>query len=173
MPFLTPPFGIADRVDAVFLYIFVLCVAFLIWLALSRWGAIKLGAPEDEPEFSNYTWAAMIFCAGMGIAIVYWAFIEPVYYMNTSILHVDPESQKGMIGELAGMYGQFHWGITPWALYTLPAIPVAYAIHVKRVPALRMSTASTSSMPINIWPVLRGWMLNATESADTECALLR
>jgi BCCT family betaine/carnitine transporter len=54
---------------------------------------------------------------------------------------VDPESQKGMIGELAGMYGQFHWGITPWALYTLPAIPIGYAIHVKRVPALRLSTA--------------------------------
>lgn len=59
------------------------CVVFLIWLGLSRWGAIKLGGPEDEPEFSTYTWAAMIFCAGIGIAIVYWAFIEPVYYMNT------------------------------------------------------------------------------------------
>ena len=119
----------------------VFSVGFLIWLALSRWGAIKLGTPEDEPEFSNYTWAAMFFCAGIGIAIVYWAFIEPVYYMNTSILHVDPESHKGMIGELAGMYGQFHWGITPWAIYTLPAIPIAYAIHVKRIPALRLSTA--------------------------------
>lgn len=39
------------------------------------------------------------------------------------------------------MYGQFHWGITPWAVYALPAIPIAYAIHVKRVPALRLSAA--------------------------------
>lgn len=117
------------------------CVGFMIWLGLSPWGAIKLGAPEDEPEFSNYTWAAMMFCAGIGIAIVYWAFLEPVYYMNASILHVDPSSQKGLIGELAGMYGQFHWGITPWAIYALPAIPIAYAIHVKRIPALRLSTA--------------------------------
>ena len=129
--------------DFKWLYLFfgLFCVGFLIWLALSRWGAIQLGMPEDEPEFSNYTWAAMIFCAGMGIGIVYWAFIEPVYYMNTSILHVDPESQKGMIGELAGMYSQFHWGITPWAIYALPAIPIAYAIHVKRIPALRLSAA--------------------------------
>jgi len=117
------------------------CVVFLLWLGLSRWGAIKLGGPEDEPEFSTYTWAAMIFCAGIGIAIVYWAFIEPVYYMNTSILHVDPNTQKGMIGELAGMYGQFHWGITPWAIYALPTFPIAYAIHVKKIPALRLSTA--------------------------------
>ncbi|MFZ0614384.1 MAG: BCCT family transporter [Desulfobacterales bacterium] len=117
------------------------CVAFLIWLGFSRWGSIKLGTPEDEPEFSTYTWAAMIFCAGIGIAIVYWAFIEPVYYMNASILHIDPNSQKGMIGELAGMYGQFHWGITPWAIYALPTFPIAYAIHVKKIPALRLSAA--------------------------------
>jgi BCCT family betaine/carnitine transporter len=117
------------------------CVGFLIWLALSPWGAIKLGALEDQPEFSTYTWAAMIFCAGMGIAIVYWAFIEPTYYMNTSILHVDPDSQKGLIGELAGMYGMFHWGVTPWAIYALPSLPIAYAIHVKKIPALRLSTA--------------------------------
>lgn len=117
------------------------CVVFLIWLGLSRYGNIKLGAPEDEPEFSTYAWAAMIFCAGIGIAIVYWAFIEPVYYVNSSILHIDPAEQKGMIGELAGMYGQFHWGITPWAIYALPTIPIAYAIHVKRIPALRLSMA--------------------------------
>ena len=117
------------------------CVIFLIWLAFSRWGDIKLGSPDDKPEFSTYAWAAMIFCAGIGIAIVYWAFIEPVYYLNTSILHTDLETQKGLVGELAGMYGQFHWGITPWAIYALPTLPIAYAIHVKKIPALRLSTA--------------------------------
>lgn len=124
-----------------FLLFGLFCVIFLVWLGMSRWGQIKLGGPDDEPEFSTYTWAAMIFCAGIGIAIVYWAFIEPVYYMNTSILHTDLNVQKGLVGELAGMYGQFHWGITPWAIYALPTIPIAYAIHVKRIPALRLSTA--------------------------------
>ncbi|QTA83368.1 Transporter, BCCT family [Desulfonema limicola] len=124
-----------------FLLFGLFCVLFLIWLGMSKWGDIKLGDPEDEPEFSTYAWAAMIFCAGIGIAIVYWAFIEPVYYLNTSILHVDPAAQKGMIGELAGMYGQFHWGITPWAIYALPTFPIAYAIHVKKIPALRLSAA--------------------------------
>lgn len=124
-----------------FLVFGLFCVLFLIWLAFSRWGDIKLGRPDDEPEFSTYAWAAMIFCAGIGIAIVYWAFIEPVYYLNSSILHTDLESQKGLVGELAGMYGQFHWGITPWAIYALPTLPIAYAIHVKKIPALRLSTA--------------------------------
>ncbi|MBI9090463.1 MAG: BCCT family transporter [Desulfobacterium sp.] len=124
-----------------FLIFGLFCVVFLIWLAFSKWGNIKLGGPEDEPEFSTYAWASMIFCAGIGIAIVYWAFIEPVYYLNTSMLHVNPETQKGLLGELAGMYGQFHWGITPWAIYALPTFPIAYAIHVKKIPALRLSAA--------------------------------
>jgi BCCT family betaine/carnitine transporter len=124
-----------------FLIFGLFCVLFLIWLAFSRWGDIKLGRPDDEPEFSTYAWTAMIFCAGIGIAIVYWAFIEPVYYLNSSILHTDLDSQKGLVGELAGMYGQFHWGITPWAIYALPTVPIAYAVHVKKIPALRMSTA--------------------------------
>ena len=124
-----------------FLLFGLFCVLFLIWLASSKWGDIKLGNPEDKPEFSTYAWASMIFCAGIGIAIVYWAFIEPVYYLNSSILHVDPTTQKGLLGELAGMYGQFHWGITPWAIYALPTFPIAYAIHVKKIPALRLSAA--------------------------------
>jgi len=124
-----------------FLLFGLFCVLFLVWLACSRWGDIKLGEPGDEPEFSTYAWAAMIFCAGIGIAIVYWAFIEPVYYLNTSILHTNLATQKGLVGELAGMYGQFHWGITPWAIYALPTLPIAYAIHVKKIHALRLSTA--------------------------------
>lgn len=115
------------------------CVVFLVWLAASRWGNIKLGQPDDKPEFSTYSWAAMIFCAGIGIAIVYWAFIEPVYYMGGPPLGI--EAGSFLSAEWAGMLGQFHWGITPWAIYTIPTIPIAYAIHVKRASTLRLSTA--------------------------------
>ncbi|QUH24944.1 BCCT family transporter [Serpentinicella alkaliphila] len=122
-----------------FLLFGLFSVLFLVWLGSSRWGRIKLGAPEDKPEFSDYTWAAMVFCAGIGIAIVYWAFIEPVYYMGGPPLGV--EAGSIMAAEWAGVLGQFHWGITPWAIYALPTIPIAYAIHVKRASTLRLSTA--------------------------------
>lgn len=79
-----------------FLLFGLFCVLFLIWLAFSKWGDIKLGNPEDKPEFSTYAWASMIFCAGIGIAIVYWAFIEPVYYLNSSILHPVFDSRRFM-----------------------------------------------------------------------------
>ncbi|MGV8982213.1 BCCT family transporter [Clostridium sp.] len=115
------------------------CVLFLVWLAFSPYGKIKLGRAEDKPDFSTYTWIAMIFCAGIGIAIVYWAFIEPVYYMGGPPFGIAKNS--ALAAEWAGALGQFHWGITPWAIYTLPTIPIAYAIHVKKTPALKLSVA--------------------------------
>ena len=53
-----------------FLLFGLFCVLFLIWLACSKWGNIKLGTPDDEPEFSTYAWASMIFCAEIGRAHV-------------------------------------------------------------------------------------------------------
>ncbi|KOA18410.1 L-carnitine/gamma-butyrobetaine antiporter [Clostridium homopropionicum DSM 5847] len=122
-----------------FLIFGLFCVLFLIWLGCSKYGKIKLGGPDDKPEFSTYTWAAMIFCAGIGIAIVYWAFIEPVYYMGGPPFGIEKNST--LAAEWAGALGQFHWGITPWAIYALPTFPIAYAIHVKKIPALKLSTA--------------------------------
>lgn len=126
-----------------FKWIFLLygffCVVFLVWLGLSRYGKVKLGGPDDKPEFSTYKWGIMMFCAGIGIAIARWAFIEPVYYMGGPPLGITPNST--LAAEWAGMLGQFHWGITPWAIYALPAFPIAYAIHVKKLRTLRLSTA--------------------------------
>lgn len=115
------------------------CVSFLLWSALSRWGNVKLGDPEDEPEFSTYKWAVMIFCAGIGIGIARWAFVEPAYYISTPPLGIAAGSTAA--AEWAGMLGQFHWGITPWAIYALPALPIGYAIHVKKIKSSRLSTA--------------------------------
>ncbi len=123
-----------------FLLFGLFCIIFLLILAFGKYGNIKMGGPEDQPEFSNYTWAAMIFCAGIGIAIVYWAFIEPVYYIGGPPLNIEPGSS--LAAEWAGMLGQFHWTIIPWAIYCIPTIPIAYAIHVKKMSILRLSGAT-------------------------------
>src|SRR3712207_9095230 len=54
-------------------------LVFIIYLAFSRYGKIKLGAPDDEPEFGNFAWFAMLFQAGMGIGLVFWGVAEPVF----------------------------------------------------------------------------------------------
>lgn len=115
------------------------CVTFIIWLSFSKWGKVKFGAPEDKPEYSTYKWIAMMFCAGIGISLARWAFFEPAAYIGNPPMGIVPNSSEA--AEWAGMLGQFHWGLTPWSIYALPAFPIAYAIHVKKLSALRFSTA--------------------------------
>ncbi|WP_210240409.1 BCCT family transporter, partial [Amaricoccus solimangrovi] len=115
-------------------------VVFLVVLAASRYGNVRLGGPDDLPEFSYFSWIAMIFCGGIGIAIVNWAWVEPIYYLQGPPFGVEPMSASA--AEWALTYGQFHWGITPWALYALPALPIAYSMYVRRQPGVRLSVAA-------------------------------
>jgi BCCT family betaine/carnitine transporter len=82
----------------------------------------------------------MIFCGGIGIAIVNWAWVEPIYYYTGPPFGVAPKTQAA--AEWALAYGQFHWGLTPWAFYCLPAIPIAYSMYVKRQTGARLSVAA-------------------------------
>ena len=115
-------------------------VVFLIGLAFSRYGNVRLGGVDDKPEFSTFSWIAMIFCGGIGIAIVNWAWVEPIYYYTSPPFGVAAKSQAA--AEWALTYGQFHWGLTPWAIYCLPAIPIAYSMYVKRQSGARLSVAA-------------------------------
>ncbi|MEZ5643555.1 MAG: BCCT family transporter [Burkholderiaceae bacterium] len=115
-------------------------VVFLVGLAFSRYGNVRLGGMDDTPEFSYFSWIAMIFCGGIGIAIVNWAWVEPIYYFTGPPFGVQAQSQAA--AEWALAYGQFHWGLTPWAFYCLPAIPIAYSMYVKRQTGARLSVAA-------------------------------
>jgi len=115
-------------------------VVFLLWLAFGRYGQIKLGQADDKPEFSYFSWVAMIFCCGIGIAIANWAWVEPIYYFSSQPLGVPAQSQQA--AEWALAYGQFHWGLTPWAFYCLPALPIAWVMYVRKRPGVRLSVAA-------------------------------
>ena len=125
-------------------WLFVISAAavfvFALWLAFGRYGQVKLGRPEDTPEYSELSWAAMMFSAGIGAGLVSWAFVEPLYYFSGPPLGIEAGSSQA--AEWAHMYAQFHWGFVPWALYAVPTIPIAYALYVRDTPFLRISVAS-------------------------------
>ena len=123
-----------------YLLVGVASIAVLALLAFSRYGRVKLGAPDDVPDFSTPSWIAMMFTAGIGIGITNWAFVEPVYYYQSPPFGIEPGS--ALSAEWAHMYGQFHWSIIPWAIYALPALPIAYALYVRKQPSCRISSAS-------------------------------
>jgi len=112
---------------------------FMVWLAYGPLGRIKMGAPDEQPEFRTVPWIAMLFCAGIGISIVNWAFVEPLYFLSGPPLGIEAGTTEAT--EWAAMYPMFHWGVVPWALYLMPALPMAYVLYVRKVNVLRLSEA--------------------------------
>ncbi len=129
---------IAEKIGPFYLVIGLVLMVFLVWLGLSRYGAVRLGGAGVEPEFRTMGWAGMLFCAGIGAGLMYWAAIEWAYYVETPPFALPQGSPEAL--EWASAYGLFHWGPTAWAFYCLPTLAIAYAYHNRGVPFLRLST---------------------------------
>jgi BCCT family betaine/carnitine transporter len=110
---------------------------FLVWLTFGRFGNIRLGG--DKPDFSTFSWAGMLFCAGTGASLLVWSGVEWAFYYDLPPYGVEPRSAQA--AEWASAYGPFHWGVTAWSFYALPTIAIAYSFYVKNIPHLRASTA--------------------------------
>lgn len=114
-------------------------VGFLGWIAFGAYGNTKLGKPDDQPEFSTFTWISMIFCAGVGAGLIYWATIEWSHYIGKPPFGAEPSSAEAR--SWATAYGLFHWGPFAWTIYALPTVAIAYQHYVRGAPTLRLSTA--------------------------------
>jgi BCCT family betaine/carnitine transporter len=125
----------------------VLPLAFAGWLAFGRFGHVLLGNPGEPPEYSNVHWVAMMFTASMGASLIAWGFAEPIFYLATPPLGIEANSTQAY--EFAHMYPLFHWGVVPWAIYCLPAIPIAYMLFVRRTPSLKISDSCDDALPVN------------------------
>ena len=103
-------------------------IVFAVWMGLSRFGDIRLGKDDEEPEFGLPSWFAMLFAAGMGIGLVFFGVGEPLIFATD-----DPKpGTEGSESEIAllGMAQAFvHWGLHPWAVYAVIGLSLAYAIH--------------------------------------------
>ena len=129
------------------LYLVVAIGAFLfcMWLAFGRYAHVKLGAPDEPPEYSDFHWVAMMFTTAIGASVIAWGFAEPIFYLQTPPMGIEVGSSESF--EWAHMYPLLHWGIIPWAIYALPAVPIAYMLYVKRYPILRISSACDGALP--------------------------
>lgn len=111
-------------------------VGFLIlslWLAFGKYGRLKLGGPDSEPEFAYPSWLAMLFAAGMGAGLLYWGVAEPVLHFTQAPGHV-PGSPAA--ARHAMVMTIFHWGIHAWAVYSIAALVLAYFGFRRQTPYL-------------------------------------
>ena len=132
-----------------FLWLYLLvglaALIFCAWLAFGRYAHVKLGAPDEPPEYSNTHWVAMMFTAAIGGSVIAWGFAEPIFYLQTPPMAIEVGSTKSF--EWAHMYPLLHWGLVPWAFYTVPAVPIAYMLYVRRSKTLRISSACDGALP--------------------------
>ncbi|MFI8388700.1 BCCT family transporter [Streptomyces sp. NPDC085540] len=105
----------------------VLCVV----LAISRFGRIRLGADDSEPEFTNLAWIAMMFSAGMGIGLMFYGVGEPLTHYLVPPPASGAAPRTGAAALAAMEYSFFHWTLTPWAIYGIAGLALAYTTFRK------------------------------------------
>ncbi|MFA9460574.1 BCCT family transporter [Thiohalorhabdus sp. Cl-TMA] len=94
-----------------------------LWLGFGRYGSVKLGRGNDEPEFSTASWLSMLFAAGMGVGLLFWGVAEPVNHFSAPPLG---EGGTGEAARRATVYTLFHWGLHAWGVYCLSGLVLAY-----------------------------------------------
>ncbi len=114
---------------------YILSVAIIlltvIYLSISRYGNIKLGPDHSKPEYSNLSWFAMLFSAGMGIGLMFFGVAEPVMHFLTP-----PVGQGGTVdaARQAMRLTFFHWGLHAWAIYAIVALILAFFAYRHSLP---------------------------------------
>lgn len=104
-------------------------VVFALCMAFSKYGSVKLGDDDSKPEYSTFSWFAMLFGAGMGIGLVFWGTAEPLNHYVTF----------GMTEEAANLAMKksfMHWGFHPWAGYSIVGMSLGYFQFRKKAPGM-------------------------------------
>lgn len=130
----------ARNFGTLYLWVTVGIIGLCVFFAASRYGDIKFGEPDEEPEFKLTSWIAMIFCSGVGGAIMFWGITEPLWDIMIPPQNAEPMSIQAYDWSLA--YLLLHWGPNAWCTYLITALPIAYMFYIKKEPFLRVSTAT-------------------------------
>ncbi|MFO3688708.1 BCCT family transporter [Staphylococcus felis] len=114
---------IIDKFGWYYMVTMTIIVFFCLFLIFSPIGKLKLGKPDDEPEFRTISWLTMLFSAGMGIGLVFYGATEPItHYLSPP--NAEPETRQAVMDAMRSTF--FHYGIHPWAMYGIVALSLAY-----------------------------------------------
>lgn len=116
---------------------------FLIFLALSPYGRIKLGGDNSKPEFSFWSWVGMLFSSGLGVGLVFYGVAEPMQHFMTSPFLGGP-IETAEAARVAMGYTFFHWGISQWSIFGVAGLAIGYFQYRKN----RDGLVSTSLEPL-------------------------
>ncbi len=130
---------------------------FLIWVALSRYGQIRLSQDHEGPEYGTWTWFTMLFAAGIGTILMFWGVAEPMsHFAAPPFEGVEPRSQEA--AELAMQIALYHFGLHTWTIFTLPALAIGYFTYRQGLP-MRISSLFYTILGRRIFGPI-GWTID-------------
>lgn len=103
-------------------------LVFLLWVALSRFGDIRLGGQDARPEYGNLSWFTMLFAGGIGTVLMFWGVAEPIFHFSNPP-HNDVEPYTVEAAQDAMGFSLYHLGLHTWTIFTLPGLAFAYFIY--------------------------------------------
>ena len=111
-------------------------LAFLIFIAMGRFGRVKLGPDDEPPEHSGAAWFAMLFAAGIGSILMFWGVAEPISHFGDPPRGTELGIEAGTWAAAhdAMNFTYYHFTLHTWAIFTLPALAFAYFIHKRNLP---------------------------------------
>lgn len=122
---------ITDSANWLFVAAVNIFIGFSLYFAFSRYGKIRLGGQDAEPEFSTMAWFAMLFSAGMGIGLMFYSVAEPMWHLISP-----PHAETGTTDAIRDAMGItfLHWGLHAWAVYAIVALALAFFAFNRKLP---------------------------------------
>jgi choline/glycine/proline betaine transport protein len=111
---------------------------FLLGLAVSRYGSIRLGADDSRPDYSNLTWFTMLFAAGIGTILMFWGVAEPVsHFANPPFDGVKGGTEQAATDAMT--IALYHFGLHTWTIFAMPGLAIGYFAYRHNLP-MRISS---------------------------------
>ena len=107
-------------------------LGFMIWLGVGRYKNVRLGGDAELPEFTFFSWIAMLFAAGTGVGIIFWAVAQPILQFQGNPF--SPASLTPEAATVAMQLSFFHWGLNAWAIFSFVAMVLAYFAYRHNLP---------------------------------------
>ncbi|MBS3800480.1 MAG: BCCT family transporter [Thioalkalivibrio sp.] len=124
----------------------------VIWLGVGRYKNVRLGRDDEVPEFTTLSWLSMLFAAGMGVGLLFWAVAEPLLHFGGNPFLAET-SDLATAADLSMVLTYFHWGLNAWGVFALLALVLAYFAFRKGQPlALRSALHPLIGKYSHTWP---------------------
>lgn len=115
---------VVENIGWLFILASTIFVFFIVSVAISKFGHIRLGKDTEKPEFSTPSWIAMMFAAGMGIGLMFYGVAEPLTFYREGVPGHEPKEVGTAMAST-----MFHWTLHPWSLYAIVGLAIAYSTY--------------------------------------------